>query len=478
MNRFLTLIFLLLHFTSYAQKVDTLRYNEFLSLLFQNHPMAKMADLQVLGGKATLANARGAFEPTVTSDYNRKFFEGKNYYSIFDANIKIPAWIGDIKVGYQNNYGVNINNENLLPNVGQTYIGVDIPLIKNLITDKKRTALRKANIFAQSTEFERVQILNNLLVNAISAYWKWSTAYQIFKVNTTALELAKQRHQMVIEAAKLGDRPTIDTVESLTQVQYRKSSLYMSQSEWMKATFEMSNHIWDAEGNPVIIDTSLLSEHPSELVVDDKLILDEQLQQLINQPELQMAQLKVKSLDLERKLSIENLKPQINAGYYLLGNGLDFSSNKTSSPFAERYKFGINFQFPLLFAQARSEYKIAKYELNESQLHLAIKQQQVANKIKSYWAETENTRGQLREMQQVVGNNLKLLDAEQDRFFFGESNVFLINSRENKYVESLEKKYELFNKLYLYEAIFYQQSGTLFNKMKQNPAAASDQDED
>jgi len=120
----------------------------------------------------------------------------------------------------------------------------------------------------------------------------------------------------------------------------------------------------------------------------------------------------------------------------------------------------------MLFAQARSEYKIAKYELNEAQLNLAIKSQQVSTKIKAYWVETENARIQLREIQQVVGNNRKLLDAEQDRFFFGESNVFLINARENKYVESLEKKYELFNKLYLYEAIFYQQSGTLLKKMK------------
>ena len=466
MNKLLIVVFLLLHIASFAQKADTLRYNEFLSLLFQNHPMAKIADLQAMSGKAALANARGAFEPTVTSDYNRKFFEGKNYYSMFDANMKIPAWIGEVKVGYENNYGVNINNQNLLPNVGQPYIGLDIPLIKNLITDKKRTALRKANIFAQSSEFERIQILNSLLVNAISAYWQWSTAYQIFKVNTTALELAKQRHLLIIEAAKLGDKPTIDTIESLTQVQYRTILKSKAQAEWMKATFEMSNHIWNPEGNPVIIDTALIPQNPDEMMVEGKLILDEQLAQIINQPELQMAQLKVKSLDLERKLRIENLKPQLNTGYYLLGNGSDFSSNKTSNPFSERYKFGVNFQFPMLFAQARSEYKIAKYELNEAQLNLAIKSQQVSTKIKAYWVETENARIQLREIQQVVGNNRKLLDAEQDRFFFGESNVFLINARENKYVESLEKKYELFNKLYLYEAIFYQQSGTLLKKMK------------
>jgi outer membrane protein TolC len=466
MRQSLVFLFLLTSQFLSAQKTDTLHYTEFLNLLFQNHPIAKIADLQVLGGLATLANARGAFEPTVTTDYNRKSFEGKNYYSIFDANVKIPAWIGEVKMGYQNNYGININNENLLPNVGQPYIGIDVPLIKNLITDKKRTALRKANLFTQSSEFERIQMLNNLLVSAIAAYWQWSTTQQIFEVNSTALRLANQRHSLIIEAAKLGDKPTIDTVESLTQVQYRTIALHKSRAEFMKATFDMSNHIWNAEGNPVIIDTALISQMPSEMVINDKLILDDQLKQIINQPELQIAQLKVKSLDLERKLRIENLKPQLNTGYYILGNGADFSANKTTNPFVERYKFGVNFQFPLLFAQARSEYKIAKYELNEAQLNLAIKSQQISNKIKSYWAEVENTRAQLGEIQQVVGNNRKLLDAEQDRFFFGESNVFLINSRENKYVESLEKKFELFNKFYLYEAIFYQQSGTLLQKTK------------
>lgn len=457
--------FTILFFPSVLFANDTLRYGDFVKLVLNNHPLAKIADIRSQEGQAMLAQARGAFEPTLSADYTRKFYEGKNYYSIFNAQAKIPVWIGEVAAGYDANYGTQINPENVLSNNGQPYVGLNIPLIKNLITDKKRTALRKANLMATSTDFEKIALLNDLLLEAISAYWKWSASYQIYKINEEAVRLSLERHNLIIEASKLGDRPFIDTVESLAQYQYRTIALQDATLDWLKATFEMSNYTWNSEENPVIVDTAVRPEFFDSRKMNNPIILDNIITNLTNvQPEIQMAQLKVRSLDLERKLKLEDLKPQLNSGYYLLGNGFNFSPNLTNTPFTERYKFGVQFQMPMLFAQARAEYKMAKLMVKESQLMLNTKSQFIFNKVKSAWAQYENTRQQLEQINQIVINNQKLLDAEQERFFFGESNVFLINSRENKYIESREKLMSLYFKVHYSEALLYQQAGTLLQK--------------
>ena len=48
-----------------------------------------------------------------------------------------------------------------------------------------------------------------------------------------------------------------------------------------------------------------------------------------------------------------------------------------------------------------------------------------------------------------VDNAKKLLDAEFQRFEIGESSLFLVNSREIKYIELLLKSYELKSKFFI-----------------------------
>lgn len=442
---------------------DTLTYKAFITLLLGHHPIAAMADLRAMAGKAEFNKAQGAFEPIIGAQYDRKYFDGKNYFSLFTSELKVPLWIGEVKAGYDYYYGAQINPENLLPQDGMPYVGVSLPLIQNLFTDKKRTQLRQAQLFKESASFERVSMLNDLLVNATVAYWDWSAAYQKYLLNYSALELAQQRHQMIIQSVLLGDRPMIDTTESITQVQYRQVAAQQALTEWFQATFDLSNYCWSTNQSPVLLDTSVIAEIPESKFSLKEYVLDDQLNQLSSQPELNIYRLKVKSLDYERKLKAELLKPQLNANYYLMGNGLDFSASSNQAFFTQRYKFGVDFQMPLLFAQSRSEYKLAKYKLQEVKYTYDLKQLSVANKVKIYWYELENVRSQIGNLRQIVVNNKQLLEAEQDRFFNGESNVFLINARENKYIESQEKLYELYAKLYKSESILLQQTGKLLS---------------
>ena len=71
---------------------------------------------------------------------------------------------------------------------------------------------------------------------------------------------------------------------------------------------------------------------------------------------------------------------------------------------------------------------------------------QVETKVRSYYNELVALRQQLLLQENNYKNYKLLLQGEETRFKNGESSLFLVNSRENKTLEALQKLQELRNK--------------------------------
>ena len=100
---------------------EVLSYSEFLGYVKKFHPRIKQADLKINTAEAELMKARGAFDPKIEVDYDKKQFKNKEYYSILNSSFKIPTWYGiEIKASFDNGEGIYINPENTTPNNGLT----------------------------------------------------------------------------------------------------------------------------------------------------------------------------------------------------------------------------------------------------------------------------------------------------------------------------------------------------------------------
>ena len=92
-----------------------------------------------------LLSSRGDFDPALTLDASRKTFDGKNYYFYTNPELKIPTWIGlNVKAGLENNGGNYLNPE--VTKGQSSYLGVEMPLAKGLVMDKRRAALQQAKL--------------------------------------------------------------------------------------------------------------------------------------------------------------------------------------------------------------------------------------------------------------------------------------------------------------------------------------------
>ena len=79
----------------------------------------KQANLIINKSEAKLMKARGAFDPKLEVDYDRKKFKNTEYYDRLNASFKIPTWFGvELKGNFEENTGDFLNPQAFIPEDG------------------------------------------------------------------------------------------------------------------------------------------------------------------------------------------------------------------------------------------------------------------------------------------------------------------------------------------------------------------------
>jgi outer membrane protein TolC len=440
-------------FTSYAQdSLKTLNAEQVLALVKQFHPVVRQTTIEIEKAKADITVARGAFDPILSYYAASKTFNGTNYYNDYAPEIKIPTWYGvEVSGGLENLTGNRLDPSST---PGKTsYLGVSIPLAKNLIIDKRRAFLQQARIFNTMAEVEQRAVINDLLMSAAEAYWNWLKAYQTFVVVRNNVEINKSRVDFIRRSFVNGERAAIDTVEAVAQLQ---SFQYQQNQHWVEfqnAGLELSVYLWKNNNEPYILPETVVPQDGWEnevnilnfnLVLTDLLTLAEN-----NHPDLQLYNYKLDVLNIDKKLKFQELLPKIDFRYNQLNKGYNLLETATTGPlFRDNFQYGLKIEFPLRFSQGRGEYKKARLKIEETTLDQNQKKQQIELKVRSYYNEFLNLKAQIALQSNNYNNYLALVRAEETKLRNGESSLFLINSRENKALEALEKLIELKAKYY------------------------------
>lgn len=452
MKLIITILFLFISNLLVAQdSLKTLSEKQVMEIVKQFHPITKQADINIEKAKADITTARGMFDPLLSAKLNNKTFAGIEYYDHFQPELIIPAWYGiEINAGLENLSGNRINPEETS---GKTsYAGITVPLAKNLLMDKRRAALQQAKIFRQMSEVEKRTTLNDLLLEAVKTYWQWVQHYQEMKVIADVVTVNEKRFELVKIAFRQGDRPAIDTVEALTQLQSFRLMLNEAQLDFQNAGLELSVFLWNKNTEPVTLPASVVPDNDWEKIGITNISLPV-LEDIVswaktNHPDLLQYNFKLDALDVEKKLKFQELLPTINFRYNQLGKGYDILKTTTAPLFENNYRYGISFSIPLRLSEGRGEYRKAKWKIRETELQRSQKILMVENKVRSYYNELVTLRKQVSLQQQQYNNYLVLQRAEETRFFNGESSLFIVNNRENKTLEALQKLRELETKYF------------------------------
>jgi outer membrane protein TolC len=441
------LLFLLFTCISFAQTTTSneLTFNEYLGYVKKFHPMVKSANLEVNSAQANLMMARGGFDPKIEVDFDKKQFKDKEYYSILNSSFKIPTWYGiEVKAGFDNSEGIYINPENTLPNKGLTSLGISVPLGQGLLINQRMADVRKAKIQIKLSQAERKLQATQVLYDASVAYFNWKRNYSEVQLYQNYLNNATIRYKGIQSLITNGDKPAIDSVEAGINVRNRELSLEDSKLKLIKAKLELSNFLWLENNIPMELQDAIIPEEKLELTIQETLKTNELLQEnqsIENHPKINSLQSKIDILNVERKLKANSLLPKIDVGYHYLSE-----PNYWDSTNFNNYKIGMNVYFPLFLRKERGSLKLAEFKIQNTQYDLNIQRLQLTNKINAQQNEIKSLERQRKLIQKLVDDCNVVLSSEERLFSFGESSMFLINSRENNLVSSQLSKIALENR--------------------------------
>ncbi len=445
------LLFLILVIsTSFVQAQENdliLSYSEYIEIVKKQHPIAYQSELQIEMGEAYLQKARGAFDPKLEADLDQKYFNEKNYYSHFNSKLKIPTWYGmTVLAGYENNEGAYINPEIATPTNGLIQAGIAVTVGKGLFIDERRAELKQAKIYVNGSFLEQQMMLNQLILNASNAYWKWKSAFLKLEVYKNAITNAELRYQSILENIKIGEQPGIDSVEAKIVIQNRKISYFDSEMEYQYARQKLNVYLWQEGLIPLELDPSVNPEVEMTIKIERVLLNDSLVE---NHPEILLYDIKRESQQIDYQLKKEALKPSLDLKYQFLNEPVGNSAFQM--PNLNNYKWGASLSYPILLRKERADIKLAEIKMKGISANQELKKASIINDTKALNTAIESLTYQFDLSKQVVKNYQIMFDSETTLFNIGESSVFMINSREKSLIDSQLKTIELYYKLLMTE---------------------------
>ena len=192
-----------------------LRLNTVMDWVMTEHPLALAADAVEARGPAALLAAQGAFDPNLQADFERKEYLGTEYFEYADAGLSWQSpYAFKVEGGRQWAEGVYISGDRFVPDAGQGYLAIKVPLLQGLITDKYRIGVQQGRLAVDLNRAAAEVIRNELRYDVAVAYAFWAYATRVFEISAETEALINQRLRDTRGLFLEGDKPAVDTLEA------------------------------------------------------------------------------------------------------------------------------------------------------------------------------------------------------------------------------------------------------------------------
>ncbi|NNE15201.1 MAG: TolC family protein [Saprospiraceae bacterium] len=421
----------------------TITYQEYIAAVLKFHPIAKKAELKIRQGDNALLSAKGNLDPTISANWDEKDFDDKLYYRRYNGKFIIPTKTGvDFVGGYENTDGTFLNPENNTDDYGLWNLGIEVNLLQGLLYNDRRAALDRAAEFQSLTINEQNIILNELVYFASKAYHEWQMWYFFENVLLENISIANTYYENTLASYQGGEKTTLDTLEAFIIYQDAQNIYNKNKTSLTRAKQNVENYLW-FDFLPIKLSSLSKPENYANNFYDLSNALD--LTQLVeNHPIIKSYNNKKTIVEISQRLKREKLKPKLKAKYNPL---LSTGDNLIPEFAGYNQKFGIDFSMPLLFRSEKADVESDQIKLEEIDYDLQNKRNDLTNKLEGSLENQMTIQDQIEIGKDVLQGYALLLEGENEKFKFGESSVFMLNKRQEKYINSQLKLIELNIKL-------------------------------
>lgn len=409
---------------------EVLSLESFTARVRAMHPVIRQARLGVDAARDEERVARGAFDPTVSAEWDRKSFGTVAYYDYVTAALTVPTPLGaDVKLGFERTGGVYASPDRRTPSRGLLTAGLSIPLGQRMLTDERRTAVAVARAVRDGAVADRDATVNRVLLAASRDYARWFEAERRVAIAEEGETLAEFRLGAVRRRVRNGEAAALDTVEAALERARREVQRIEAAQARFAARLAVEQHLWDARGLPDSLPASVMPSAMSASLVPNDAGAVEALVAAAQRahPDVVRADARVGQAAAVRRLAAQQRIPYLSAEVGALdapGDGIPGRSTLDDA------KLGLTFRSPLLFLRERGRADAAGARLDQGALDRDRVRREVSVVVRTAAAEVEASERASALQRRVVDHARALVRGEQLRFDAGESTLFLVNTRE------------------------------------------------
>ena len=318
---------------------------------------------------------------------------------------------------------------------GEFKTGVSVPLARNVNIDARRAQLWRTNLDWRKAEPEiRLQLID--FVRAASySYWDWVAAGRRHEIAASLLKLSKDRNEAIRRKVETGDSEPPVLQDNRRLIVSREAKLIDAQRKRLQTAIKLSLFYRDDRGEPLVADDGQLASFPVPQTVDEDALAADIEAAIENRPELRAMNLLRQQLQIDLAEAHNDLLPDIQA--VVVGSqdvGAPASSKRDKSQF--ELEAGVFLEVPVQRRKAQGKMTSVESKLGQ----LAAKQRMTADKINTevtaVYAALGAAYQQIKRAHESVELADRLAEIERRKFELGESDLLLVNLREQQAPEA------------------------------------------
>jgi len=404
--------------------------------ILETHPALEATRQEIEGAKAELLGSQGSFDPVLKAEYSgypKSGYTG-NYENIF---VEQPLeWSGaKVIAGYRRGGGsfpiyedfYNTNSN------GEARAGLELPLLRDGPIDRRRASIARAFIQIEGAELSLEQRKVELARAAALSYWEWVATNQKLAAYNSLLLTAEQRDQQLAQRVLAGDLAKIDKTDNERQILQRRAQRIAAERSLRKSEFDLSLFLWSSSGQA---DAQGMRNAPKKVAPPpdspDLRLSDDIEKALRLRAEHRRVKNNVQQQEVELDLAQNQILPRLDL-QALASN--DYGSGSSTREESE-LKAGVRIEIPLATRAQRGRIDALTAKKRELSAQQKLVEQKIAIEVADSFNAFTLAKARYKLAQEEVKVSIQLEKAEQSKFEQGESNLVVINIREQATVDA------------------------------------------
>ncbi|MBU1147973.1 MAG: TolC family protein [Candidatus Omnitrophica bacterium] len=301
----------------------------------------------------------------------------------------------------------------------QIEIGLTQPIAKNFFGLIDRGNIEIVKLEIRNAELDSYIKIENAIIDAEKAYWKFALATEEFKIKKEMLKKAIRLFNQYRRKLKIGLVETGDVLASEANMHVRGSELLLASNELKSAEELLRVHLNMKNDLKLFpIDDLKGKEINADFTESLNTAFENRRDYLSKKNDIEAKKVKL-------RMKKNSLFPEIDLNATFATNGIDSRYSRALEDVYEdsnpKYYVGIEFKYPLENNEAESEHKKATLEKTKAIINLQKTERQVISDVDEKFRNLSVNKINMSRMQRVENLQQGKLSQEEKRFKYGRS---------------------------------------------------------